>query len=401
VGKSTLVRALAEGKWKARYTTLDDRAVLDLALTDPDRFIHEIRLPAVIDEVQRAPDLLRAIKVLVDKDRRPGMFLLTGSANLLTLPKVSESLAGRMAVFDLHPLSWTEWKRNPAGNLISRLFGAEKPSAVLEGFPSSVPDGRHLEWKTALLRGGFPQPALESDDEARRTWFEGYRRSYVERDLRDVAEVLNLPEFNKLLAVVAMRTGTTLNMSELSRDIGLPYETLRRYFNLLQQSYQLFLLQPYASNRVKRLVRTPKLYLGDTGFACHLSVVDRWETLVRQERAGALLETWVASEIRKALALDHAATGLYYWRAQGGAEVDFLIERGSDIVAIEVKLSHSARKDDFRGLESARAFFGKRWRCGVILYGGSRPLAADDRTLLLPYSLFFGRDGGAVAETRV
>lgn len=384
-GKSTLVQAIAG---KAAYRTLDDRTTLDAALSDPDAFIRSAERPLILDEVQKAPDLLRAVKLAVDRDRKAmGAFLLTGSANILTLSKVSETLAGRVAVHDLHPFSWAEREERPEPGTLDDLFEAESSRDLLKKWPkrfdASLPRDR-------ILSGGFPTPALSGSESARRTWFESYRQTYVERDLRDLTSLEHLPDFNKLMAVTALRTGQLLNLSGLSRDLAIPFSTLRRYVHLLVQTYQLFQVHPYSGNAGKRLAKTPKLFAADTGFACHLGASDAWGILERQGRVGALVETWVAGELRKMLSLASRPTGLWTWRTQAQQEVDFLLERGDAVVGIEVKSGTGFDARDLSGLKACREALGKRWRLGVLLHAGTEVVALDETTLAVPFGVFLG-----------
>lgn len=389
VGKSTLVQAIAGA---AAYRTLDDRATLDAALRDPDGFLEEIGRPAVLDEVQRAPDLLRAVKLSVDRDRKPGAFLLTGSAHVLTLAKVSETLAGRVAVHELHPFSWSETERLPPSSALDDLFEAKDARALLSRWPSSVPVSR-AKVRARILRGGFPTPALTVSASVRRKWFESYRQTYVERDLRDLANVAHLPDFGRFMTLLAIRTGQVLNLASVSRDLGIPYSTLQRYLSLLLQTYQAFLLLPYASSAGKRLAKAPKAYATDTGLACHLGAADDWDTLIRQQRAGPMVETWIAGELRKMASLASWRTSLWSWRTPQGREVDFLLERGEQVAGIEVKSGSGFGHSDLAGLRACREAMGRRWRFGVLLHGGTESVPLDAETVAVPYAAFLGAGG--------
>ena len=391
VGKSTLAQSMSQKEWPAQYLTLDERTVLDAALTDPDGLLQAVSGPAVLDEVQRAPDLLRAVKVTVDRNRKPGMFLLTGSANVLTMSRVSETLAGRVAVHELNPFSWTELKRLPASRFVEELF--ESPSASEIARRRESPSaGRFEEIQDVIMSGGYPTPALMDSRRGRRTWFDSYRQTYIERDVRDVTDIAHVPDFNRLLSTLALRTGHILNISELSRQIGLPYATLRRYLDILIQTYQVFLLRPYFANIGKRLVKTPKVYLTDTGMACHLSMTEEWRTLMGQNRAGAMLETWVACELRKLLALAPWRTELWYFRTRTGREVDFLLERSNKVIGIEVKLTRRIKREDLAGLHACRQALGRRYVASVLLHTGTETVAVDRHTLAVPIARFFGVD---------
>jgi predicted AAA+ superfamily ATPase len=391
VGKSTLAQALPSERWPAAYLSLDDRTILDAALRDPDGLVTGTPPPVIIDEVQRAPDLLRAIKRVVDRDHKPGQFLLTGSVNLMTLKTVSESLAGRVVLHELHPFSWSEWAgREPPTSILRGLFECENSKDILLRLPrSSVADCRE-GIKERILAGGYPRPTLMKSARSRTRWFEGYRQTYLERDLRDMANLEHLPDFNRLLILSALRSGQLINYSDLSRDLGLPFTTLRRYMGLLELSYQVFLVRPYFANVGKRMVKTPKLYFGDTGMACHLAVVENWSVLERQGRTGALVETWVAGELRKLLSLYDHRMQLMFWRTHTGQEVDFLIERGEELAAIEVKWSQQIVERDLAGLHSCSRDLGKRIRLSLVLYPGNNVFAFDARTIAIPMSVFFG-----------
>jgi len=392
VGKSTLVQTLAPSDWPARYVTLDDRTVLDAALRDPDGFIAGIPTPVTLDEVQRAPDLLRAIKLAVDRNRTPGQYLLTGSANLLTLKTVSESLAGRIVLHELLPFSWAELTRADPPTTFRNLFETRDAKALLSRWSHKAPLRRRREIEGLILAGGFPTPALLTSPVTRQEWFAAYRQTYIERDVRDLAAIAHLPDFSRLLALLALRTGQILNSSDLSRDVGLPFTTLRRYMNLLELTYQLFLLRPFFANVGKRLVKTPKLYLADSGMTCHLAAADTWAVLERQGRTGAMVETWAMSELRKLLAATGPGIGMWYWRPHAGREVDFLLERGEALVAVEVKWSQRISEADVAGLRQVARDLKGRVRLGILLYPGTDALALDAHTVAVPFSIFFGVD---------
>lgn len=392
VGKSTLAQTIARTDWKAAYLTLDDRAVLDAALRDPDGLIAGTPTPVVLDEVQRAPDLMRAIKLAVDRSRRPGQYLLTGSANLMTLKTVSEALAGRIVLHELQPLSWSELAESGPPTALTDLFTVKDARALVSRWRRVVSPKRRQEIERRILTGGFPTPALQGSAAARHEWFAAYRQTYLERDVRDLASLENLPDFGRLLPLLAIRTGQLLNYSDVSRDLGLPLSTLRRYMSLLEMTYQLFLLRPYFANVGKRLVKTPKLYLADTGMASHLALADSWTTLERQGRAGAMVETWAAGELRKLIAATAPTTQLWYWRPHGGREVDFLLGQGERLVAVEVKWSQRIGTAETAGLERCRQDLKGRVRLGILLYPGTETVALDRHTVAVPFSVFFGLD---------
>jgi len=390
VGKSTLAQDLIGKNWRASYLTLDDRVVLDGALRDPDGLISATPTPVVLDEVQKAPDLLRAIKRRVDRDKAPGQYLLTGSANLMTLASVSETLAGRVALHTLMPFGWPERIERPAPETLKDLFEAQTSLALLKKLPKTTGRDNRKEIISTILSGGYPEPALMKPSEVRHRWFDSYRQTYLERDLLSIKSIENIPDFNRLLSLMAFRTGGLLNLSDLSRETGLPFTTLRRYMNLLEVTYQVFLLTPYHANIGKRLVKTPKAFMNDTGMACYLRGVDDWSALEHQSQVGAIVETWVASEILKLMAVTDYRFHLYFWRTHAGREVDFLLELGGKLVAIEVKWSSRIDESALSSLERCHDDFKGKLIRSVILYGGTEVVALTPKIIAIPYPVFFG-----------
>lgn len=390
VGKSTLAQELTRQGWDAQYLTLDNRTVLDAASEDPDGFIKGTPVPVIIDEIQRAPDLMRAIKLAVDKNRKAGQFLLTGSANLMTLSKVSETLAGRIALHELQPFAWSEISSKAPSCLLKDIFSENDARVLLKQWKrQSFPD-RCKELKERVIAGGYPTPSLMSSIKARRRWFDSYRQTYVERDIRDIAAIEHLPAFNRLLNLLAFRTGQIVNFSEISRELGLSFTTIRRYIALLETTYQIFFVRPYFANIGKRLIKMPKVYFNDTGMACHLSAAEDWATLERQSRVGNMVETWAATELKKLLSHEDMKCQLYYWRTYAGREVDFLIEHGERVVAIEVKWTQNLGESDISGLRDCARDLKDRHRLSILLYPGTEMIAVDKQTLVVPFSFFFG-----------
>jgi predicted AAA+ superfamily ATPase len=390
VGKSTLVQSLIGPSWKARYLTLDDRAVLDAALRDPDGLISATEPPVVIDEVQKAPDLLRAIKRVVDRDRKPGQYLLTGSANIMTLSSVSETLAGRVALHTLYPFSWPEILGKKPSTILKSLFETEDIRQILKDFPRSPVKEYRKEIIKIILSGGYPIPALMDSLPARGQWFDSYRQTYLERDLLQIKAIENIPDFNRLLSLAAFRTGGLMNLSDLSRESGLPFSTLRRYMNLLEVTYQIILLRPYYANIGKRLVKTPKLYFSDTGMASYLWGADHWSALERQGKVGAMVETWVFSELTRLMAVSGLRLQIFFWRTQAGSEVDFMLEHGGRLIALEVKWSHRIDESDIIPLQRCTDALKEKLRFSIILYGGTETLFLTPKIAAVPFSVFFG-----------
>lgn len=357
-GKSTLVERLVSGE--RRYASLDDLDVLDAARRDPEVLVGGTGA-VTLDEVQREPGLLRAVKRAIDRDRRPGRFLLTGSANLLLMRQVSESLAGRASYLTLWPMTRREQRGLGRCGLWDELLAA--PDEQWRDLLAAEPDAPD-DWRVLARRGGFPTPAVElKTPKERAIWFDGYVRTYLERDLQDLAAISALPDFRRLMRAACLRVGQLVNQTELGRDVALPQPTVHRWLNLLETSYQLVRLPAYAVNRTKRLIKAPKIYWGDTGVALHLAEMD--------EPGGVHLENLILQDLLawRDARLERAELG--YWRTAIGEEVDFVIETGGRLLPIEIKGSARPRLADAAHLRTFRAEYGKRARAGLLLHTGS------------------------------
>lgn len=358
-GKSTLSVALSPGK--RRYFSLDDLDVQELARRDPAALL-EGSQPVTLDEVQREPDLLSAVKRAIDRKRTPGQFLLTGSANLAMMRGVSESLAGRASYLTLWPMTRREQKGEGRCGLWDELFAAED-----DDWESLLSKGNDKaeDWQALARRGGFPTPALQIDSNADRAiWFDGYVRTYLERDLQALSSISALPDFRRLMRAACLRIGQLINQTELGRDVALPQPTVHRYMNLLETSYLLVRLPAYAVNRTKRLIKAPKLYWGDTGVALHLSGLNAPQ--------GAHLENLILNDILAWRDSRLESADAMYWRTATGEEVDFVIETEGKLLPIEVKSSARPRLGDAKHLLSFRAEYGKKSRAGLLLHTGAQ-----------------------------
>lgn len=356
-GKSTLAEQLVAGD--RRYRTLDDFDVLAAARRDPEALVGGNE-PITIDEVQRAPTLLSAVKRAIDRNRKAGRFLLTGSANLLLMRQVSESLAGRASYLTLWPLTRREQLGLGSAGRWEELL--ETPD---EGWRDLLATGdQHEEdWRALAQRGGFPTPAIELiNPDERAIWFDGYVRTYLERDLQDLATISSLPDFRRLMQAACLRLGQLLNQTELGRDVALPQPTVHRWLNLLETSYLLVRLPAYAVNRTKRLIKAPKLYWGDTGIALHLAGA---------EPQGCHLENLVLQDLLAWRDARLARAELGYWRTTLGEEVDLVIEAGGQLLPIEVKATASPRLADCAHLRTFRAEYGSQARAGLLLHTGT------------------------------
>ena len=378
-GKSTLARALAPDAFPAgpaAYVTLDDATVLAAATSDPDGYVRSLTGPVILDEVQRAPELFRAVKAEVDRDRRPGRFLLTGSADVLLLPVASESLAGRMEIVTLWPLSQSEIEGREGG-FIDAVFGGALPPA-----PKDAGDS---VW-ARLVRGGYPEAAERSDPDRRAKWFESYVTTILQRDVRDLARIEGLSEMPRLLALVAARTATLLNAAELSRSSGLPASTLKRYLTLLQATFLLRELPAWSTNRSKWLVKSPKLVVADSGLAAHLTGFEGpGDGAV--DLPGFLLETFVIGELAKQAGWSRRRVSLYHYRTQAGREVDVVLEDPAGrVVGVEVKAAGSVSGRDFRGLQALREERPEGFQRGVVLYTGTDVVPFGEDLVAVPMS---------------
>jgi len=374
-GKTTLAQAIA-GKTGAQYFTLDDSATLALAAGDPAGFIRNLSGPVVLDEIQKAPDLFPAIKLAVDKNRKPGRFLLTGSANVMTLPRLSESLAGRMEVIPLFPFSAGELAGKREG-FVKRLFDGTIAKMKTTSTSNDLP--------TRLARGGYPEAVQRETDDRRSAWFASYISTILQRDVRDLARVDALHTLPNLLKLLAARASGLLNLADVGRDAGLPHTTLSRYLALLETVFLVHRLPPWSPNLGKRLVKTPKLHLVDAGLACHLVGADARRLSDDRSLLGRMLETFVVGELRKQLSWTDPRTTLYHFRTATGSEVDVVLEKADgSVAAIEVKAGDTVAASDFAALQALRDQLGKRFRAGVVLYSGEQNLPFSDKLWLVP-----------------
>lgn len=382
-GKSTLAQTLLVNP-AYRYLTLDDTVVLAAARRDPTGFISGLGGPVILDEIQRAPELFLAIKAEVDRQRTPGRFLLTGSANVLLLPQVADSLAGRMEILSLWPLSQAEMGGDAGFNRVDWLFDGDISGRRL-------PPCDRTDLAERLLKGGFPEAASRPAEARRTAWFDSYFQAILQRDVRDLAQLEQLAEIPHLLQLLAMRSGSLLNFAELSRACALPQTTLKRYFTLLETLFLVARLPSWERNPGKRLVKAPKVFLPDSGLLAHLA---GWtaEGLARQPGLpGGLVETFVLSELSKHLAFSRLRLGLWHYRTQGNQEVDFVLEdRTGGLVGVEVKASASVDGKDFKGLLHLQETEPGRFRRGLVLYAGREVVPFGEGLWAVPLSMWWG-----------
>jgi predicted AAA+ superfamily ATPase len=378
-GKSTLARSLKPGGAPARYLTLDNSAVLSAAESDPSGFIDGLSdsgARTVIDEVQRAPGLALAIKAAVDSNRRPGQFLLTGSAHFMVLPKLADSLAGRMEIHTLRPFSQGEL-HGQRDAFIDAIFGQR----FLPGI------GDSLSWKQLaprIVQGGYPEMIRRLDSTRRRSWFESYITAILQRDVRDISNVRDLDEMPRVLTMAASRAAGLLDYADISRSLAMPQTTLKRYMGLLEATFLIHLLPAWSVNIGKRLVKAPKLLLNDTGLLLHLlGAADRLATDTML--GGPVLENFVALELFKQQGWSRLRPEIHHFRTHSGDEVDLVLEDGEGrVVGVEVKASGTVTAGDFKGLRVLAEAAGARFVRGIVLYTGDTPVPFAKNLMALP-----------------
>lgn len=378
-GKTTLVREFASRN--RTYITLDDDTVLESVRNDPSGFVRGLDM-AIVDEVQRAPELLRAIKKSVDADRRPGRFLLTGSANVLALPQVSESLAGRMEIITLFPLGRSEILGKPPTFLENALAGKiAKPIEIIIG--DDLVD--------AVLVGGYPEMLRRKNQKRRRAWARAYVKAIVERDIRDIADLDKLAQMPRLLQVLAHYSSQLTNFSQLGGQIGLDDKTTRKYVAILEQLFLVHRVEPWFRNQLKRLVKTPKLHFIDSGLLA--VTVGATEERIAKDRSilGPLLETYLFSEVMKQASwLDETCT-LHYYRDKDQDEVDIVVEsENGAIVGLEIKATATVNADDFRGLRKLSEASRRNFKLGLVLYDSENTIPFGDNMFAAPISCIWG-----------
>ncbi len=372
-GKTTLVQQLAQGM---SYITLDDPGMLIAAQQDPVGLLRQMDR-AVIDEVQRAPQLLLALKMSIDQDRRPGRFLLTGSANILALPQIADSLAGRMEVHTLLPLSQAELQGRPS-DFLQRAQGQSWPVSHPSWVYPAVIDAKNELHAGAIgnaLAGGYPEMRLRPSVTRRQAWAKAYIQTLVERDVQDIAQVEHLSQIPYLLDIAAARCGQLFNASQIGGQLMLDTRTLDKYLGVLEKLFLVQRLPAWGRNELNRLIKTPKLHFLDAGLQATLTRLTPDMLITHRERWGATLETWVYAELRKALALSDEAWYLSHYRDKDQVEVDFVLENPQrQLIGIEVKAAATVQVQDFKGLRKLQAQTGADFLTGIVLYDGAHAL---------------------------
>lgn len=378
-GKTTLMRQFVSDD--RPYLTLDDPATFSRAKTDPVEFVRSLN-KAVIDEIQRAPELMMVIKESVDRDTRPGRFLLTGSANVMALPTVGDSLAGRIEIITLLPLSQAEITGSP-GRLIDRLFAGEGPA--LQGSPIF---GDPL--LQAVLRGGYPEALRRASASRRAVWLQDYLALVLDRDVRDIANIDQLEKLPMLMRMLGEQAGQLVNIRALSVALGISAPTVQRYVTTLERMFLLRQIRPWFSNRLSRLIKSPKLHMVDSGLLATLRDATTANLAADRSRLGPLLESFVVSEVLKSLSWNEARAAISHFRTKDQDEVDVVLEdaRGR-IIGIEVKAAATLRPNDFSGLRKLQEAAGEKFVQGVLLHDHDRVTPHSEKIRAAPVSLLW------------
>ncbi len=378
-GKTTLVRQVAQGR--LRYLTLDDDLTLLSAQQDPVGMIRSLDR-AVIDEIQRAPQLLLAIKKSVDEDRRPGRFVLTGSANLMALPTVADSLAGRIETLSLLPLSQSEIE-GCLTNWLDTVFAGQLPQ------PGSSARADDLVGR--VLRGGYPEAISRSTARRRTTWARQYLDSIIQRDVPDVAGIERLDQLPRFLRALAQTAGQMCNYTQLAGQVGLDGKTAAKYVGIFEQMYLLKRVDVWARNRLNRVVKTPKLQFIDSGLLATLLDLTAQEVENDRTRFGNVLETFVFAELLKHTTTAEGDYRLMYYRDADKVEVDMVIENAAgQLVGVEVKATATVQESALRGLKKLSGLAGDSFKMGILLYDGDEIMPLGDRIWAAPLSTLWG-----------
>ena len=380
VGKSTLL-SNAEPFYNWRFLTMDDFNVLEQARSNPESLWAGTK-QVILDEVQKAPGLLPAVKKTVDQNPGKYQFVLSGSANLLLMKQVSESLAGRAIYFVLDPMAVGEMNNQPLPSVLTQILSGEYPEE--HTLPSSLPDPSE-----SILRGFMP-PLLSLDSpQAWIRWWEGYVATYLERDLRQIAQIDGLLDFRRVMEFAALRSAQLINQSEISRDAGLSQPTTHRYLNILETTHLFDRLPAYTANRTMRLLKSPKAFFNDPALAVFLSGYFDINDLRKAREYGSYFETFIYHHLRILTRLMTPSARLYFWRTIDGAEVDFVLEHGRRLLAIEVKLTNNLGYRDSAGI---RLFLEKHPKAsgGLILYGGREIKRLDENIIAIPWTFITG-----------
>lgn len=380
-GKTTLIKSFASDQsWS--YVTLDDLNQLQFAQVDPVGFVRSFGARhVIIDEIQRVPELMLPLKQAIDEDRQPGRYLLSGSANAMALPKVADSLAGRLEVVNLYPLSQSEVLGKPS-SFLTRLLAGELPMTTCTRLRD--------ELVQQICKGGFPEVLARGSEARRMAWFQQYMMSLVQKDLVDIADIEHLALMPKLIHMLSNQAAQLMNYSQISEALQIPRQTVKRYMELLKQLFVFQELTAWHGNENKRLVKTPKIHMIDTGLACGVRRINTARLTEDRTLFGHLLENYVFCELQKIASWSEEQFYFYHYRDKDKVEVDIVIETAmGDVIAIEVKSGATITSADFKGLERLRDVVGDRFKMGVLLYDGDHSNQLPDRICSAPLGVIW------------
>lgn len=361
-GKTTLARSVGESRGY-RYLTFDTDAIVEAARRDPAGFVDALPPKSILDEVQRVPEIFTSLKAAIDRRRTAGRYILTGSANILFVPRLADSLAGRMGMLRLHPLAQAEI-RNKRPRFIDTLFR--------RGFRTGIAESLGAELLARITAGGYPAALERQAGARRRAWYREYIETQIQRDVRDLSRLRSLDTLPKLLAVAASHTARLINVAELSAPFELTRQTIHEHVTVLERIFLVERLPPWHANRLSRLVKRPKLHVTDTGVGCALLGVDAAGLAADRDLLGQMLETFVLQELRRESSWLPDPPTFFHYRDRDDFEVDVVLQRRNQTLAgVEVKAAATVTEADFRGLRKLRDSAGKRFVAGVVLYDGS------------------------------
>lgn len=378
VGKSTLTEEIATVDHPAQTLTLDDKTTRDSANNDPTGFVAGLQGPVLIDEVQRSPDLLLAIKESVDKDKAPGRFLLTGSANILTAPKIYEALAGRIEIINLSPLAQSEIERS-GDNLVDLLFAASPPRIL------DATIGREAFIDRAI-RGGYPEARLR-EQRRRDRWFQGYLTSVIEKDLREISDAHKLDQIPALLRIIAAQAANLYKADNISQRVALDKKTVQAYTRLLETVFLVRRIKAWVPNIGGRGIHTPKIFITDSGLLAYLLGADAKRAAEDDQITGKLFENFVVMEVARLVEWAQTAVTQYHYRTRDNEEIDIVLEsRSGDLACIECKTAATIDPKDYRPMEKLRDQRGRRFIAGFVIYTGGDTKPLTDRIWAVPVS---------------
>jgi predicted AAA+ superfamily ATPase len=374
-GKTTLARTVGEARGY-RYVSFDDEAIRAAAGGDPVGFVGALPARTILDEVQRVPEIFTSLKAAIDRRRTAGRFILTGSANVLFVPALADSLAGRMAILRLHPLAQSEIEGSRP-RFLDALFRGGFKAGIAERL------GRGLAERIAA--GGYPAALARRAPARRRAWYRDYVETQIQRDVRDLSRIRSLDTLPKLLALAAAHTARLVNVADLAAPFELTRQTIHEHLTLLERVFLLDQLPSWHTNRLSRLVKRPKLHVGDTGVACALLGIDGARLDADRETLGSMLETFALQELRRQASWRPDPLGFFHFRDRDGFEVDIVLEHGHAAVAgVEVKAAATVNETDLRGLRKLRDAAGKRFAAGVVLYDGTATVSFGGGLFAVP-----------------